>query len=321
MPLWWSKKKDPNELVGRILTARTLISKDYSLGVGSRNSNTIDLQPITDANREKLRPPKDVELVKILGSGVSGEVWLARDPQQWFAIKYIKFRRVADLVLFRQEAYYQRLFAEIHCAPRLEETWKVPKPPAGVLKMQAVDGIASDVIKRHKFNPVVLKYIAAETFRLCVTIASRNLVHGDPHFQNIAIEMSTDRRTPALLFIDFGRSFQIQEPFPHDVSKPLLLEYLLDADKFWIWRATMFEPVMNRYMRESGFPGSMLMKKILGESRPRVDKPFSAQLVLVENAPEVHRLQNYQKDFKAAQTAAQNYADRQMPTTLGVDPT
>ena len=212
--MWWSKKQDPNELVGRILTARTLISKDYPLGVGFRNSNTLDLQPITDVNRDKMRPLRDIELVKILGSGVSGEVWLARDPQQWFAIKYIKFRKVADLILFRQEAYYQRIFAGIHCAPRLEETWKVPKPPAGVLKMQAVDGIASDVIKRHKSNPVVLKYIAAETFRLCMTIASQNLVHGDPHFQNIAIEMSTDRRTPALLFIDFGSPSRSRSLFP-----------------------------------------------------------------------------------------------------------
>ena len=63
----------------------------------------------------------------------------------------------------------------------------------------------------------------------------------------------------------------------------------------------------------------MLMKKILGESKPRVDKPFSEQLVLVENSPEVHRLQTYQKDFKAAQTAAQNYADR--PVVMPVSTT
>lgn len=264
--------------------------------VGRRTMNRT--RDIDDDNISSLKLPSNLSLVRKIGAGSYGDVWLVKDRAagRWWAVKHVAFHLWGSMDQqekdFQNEVRYQKKFAAIGCAPGVQYHWYTEKPKGGCIQMQPIEGIVGEVARDKRDDSDLMGYLASQILQLYNKTKQAGLGHGDPHFQNIAIELSVNRKVPSLKYIDFGRSFTI--PDRRDVGAEAYA-FLEDADRFWVWRACIFNRSLHKYLVAVGFPGSSLMERIVG-----VEKPSPEWLANrpVDGTPLVHKLMAYQEAAK-----------------------
>lgn len=249
------------------------IIRDYRVPVGSRPINS--KRTATEKNALTLGLTGNTDVVRTLGEGFSGSVFLVRDGEGWWALKLQAF--TDDAQKLQTEVYYQRRFWAAGCAPPVADAWLLKRNgglAGGVIKMAPVDAILAEIIAKHKKDPVTLAHMAAGAKRLLETAKAAKLVHGDAHFENMALALTNDRLSYQIVFIDFGKSLDLPEAD----------EALADADSFWAWRDSAKRPEINPFMQAVSFPGSSLMQKACGSKTPSVEVMRQHRVQIMETA-------------------------------------
>ena len=241
---------------------------------------------------QAMRLPTDIKLHRFLGEGVAGKVFSAKGPcGKLLAVKAQFLETEQDLVDFKQEIFWQQRFHEEQCALGITSAWVAPwaDETAGVIVMEPIDGILEDVLKPKRGvsahdRRLYLNHMARQIKRMYEHLQGVGLVHGDMHFENLAVRYGKGaieggkyqfaKLVPDIIFLDTGRSFQ-KSPnirFQGSAEFPAALKQriLEDADRFWVWRAAiLFSPEINEPLRSVGFPGSFIMNHITGTDKPR----------------------------------------------------
>ena len=281
--------------------AMATLAAQFPKPVGRRTDNWT--RDIDDNDIVPFQLPGDLSLVRPIGAGSYGQVWLVKNQAAgtWWALKRIIFptweqNPTKHVKGFQDEVRYQKKFASIRCAPAIDSFWYTHGPygtaSGGCIKMQPIDGIVAKIAKDKQGDSDLLGYLASQILQLYNRTRQAGLGHGDPHFENIAIELSVDRKVPSLKYIDFGRSFTIPRIEDMGAEAHMFLE---DADRFWVWRACcIFSPSLHRHIVAVGFPGSTLMEMIVG-----VGKPAPGTVSDIDDTPTVKKLMLYQDAAKA----------------------
>lgn len=237
-----------------------------------------------------MRLPANLKLHRLLGRGIAGQVFSARDTRtgKWLAVKMQVLKTQADKVDFEQEVFWQRRFHHHQCALAIEDAWTAPWADltAGVMVMEPIDGVLEKYFEttlptsQHDVK-LIRNHLAHQIKRLYDHLQSAGLVHGDMHFENIAVHFARGpqftRRFPNIVFLDTGRSFEKSQNVVFQdgegftaAEKSLILN---DADRFWVWRAaTQFNQSMCEPLRAAKFPGSRIMREITGFDKPTPDQ-------------------------------------------------
>jgi hypothetical protein len=121
----------------------------------------------------------------------------------------------------------------------------------GVVVMGKVTAILSDLLAPGK---KIEALVSRRLKELCSKLAAAGLVHGDLHTQNLGYRIVDG--SPVLFMIDFGRSFAGPES-DHDL-------YMIWRDSLWQGRSA----ALNRALKASKFPGSTIMRDVVGTDKP-----------------------------------------------------
>jgi serine/threonine protein kinase len=146
----------------------------------------------------------NMQFIKLLGKGKCGTVYLIchnNNQQDCKVIKIEKFKGNIKTSMkdFQQEIHMQQKFYKIGLAPNLIKSGFFASKPKyyGAIIMDKVDGTLRSLLKI-QHTPQFLDIIIEELLYIVDKLCRYNLVHGDMHFDNIAIH------NKKLILIDFG---------------------------------------------------------------------------------------------------------------------
>jgi hypothetical protein len=214
-------------------------------------------------NRYTNLSKKDIWLTSYIGRGVHGIVFggIIGSTRTECAVKLVYLNDHAAEMDFDMEVHMHKLMKSKipEHVPELYDAYHVDHygRMIGVMIMEKVTHLLHNEMIKHQNNREFVEMVAWNISSLIALLKSHNLVHGDLHFGNIAINVKKNGVCKMQL-IDFGYSF---------VGN-------VHIDLFMLWRASMdsscaFAHSLNNAFHSIGMPGSLLVGTALGNNITR----------------------------------------------------
>lgn len=241
-----------------------------------------------------MRLPPNFRLHRFLGEGIAGRVMSVVETvdgrEKWYAVKCQKIENEEDDDAFTTEVYWQQRFHAKHCSVNVRAAWTAPWSDLtlGVVVMDPIDGTLDGLLRKlpadARDRKLLLNHIARQVKLLYEQLRRHNLVHGDMHFENMAVRYGKGpisgghrfaARFPSITFIDMGRSFHLDRDVQFvadgNWTPDLKRRIIDDADRYWVWRAASeFEDwrCLAEPLKQVGFPASFIMEQTGRGGRP-----------------------------------------------------
>jgi hypothetical protein len=166
-------------------------------------------------------------LVKYLGGGAYGKVFLMKTPQgKSVAVKIQKLRAGDDP---KEEVRLQKIFAGYGLGPNVikhTSTTTASGALVDLIAMEPIDYTVREVLCMSGDSRRKVEFVADQIVSLMERMKRYNLTHGDMHEENIAFRVEGGQLKP--LLIDFGFSGE-NIHFP-EVDAEQLIRVLVDSD-------------------------------------------------------------------------------------------